>query len=217
MYECSAGPARSGLAFFRGDFPATERSSFLRSGTGNRRRQDHSRRAGLRRKTPPLGRNPSQPEGNLEMSLTLNTLNPQQIEAWNVEQLLDAVLDSSQSAQACLTCSFQAEDLIVLDFLRRRVPQVPVLFLETGYHFAATYEFRDRLAAEWGLNLVNVLPEKTVAQQEAERGLLYQSDPTACCQLRKVAPLMKVLSRSTFGSLACAANNHRRARISKRS
>ena len=68
-----------------------------------------------------------------------------------------------------------------------------MLFLETGYHFAETYKFRDRLAADWNLNLVNVLPEKTVEQQEAERGLLYQSDPTACCQLRKVAPLVKAL------------------------
>ena len=120
-------------------------------------------------------------------------LNSQQVEALNVEELLEAVLSESQRGRACLTCSFQAEDIIVLDLLRERLPQIAVLFLETGYHFAATYEFRDRLASEWKLNLVNVLPEKTVAQQEAERGLLYQSDPTACCQLRKVAPLMKAL------------------------
>ena len=127
------------------------------------------------------------------MSLTLSTISPQQIEALDVEQLLDFVLAGVQAPQVCLTCSFQAEDIIVLDFLRKRLPQIPVLFLETGYHFAATYEFRDRLAAHWNLNLVNVLPEKTVAQQEAERGLLYQSDPAACCRLRKVAPLMKAL------------------------
>ncbi|PYT88693.1 MAG: phosphoadenylyl-sulfate reductase [Acidobacteria bacterium] len=127
------------------------------------------------------------------MSLSLNTLNPHEIEALSVEQLLDVVLMDSQAARACLTCSFQAEDIILLDFLHKRLPQLPVLFLETGYHFASTYEFRDRIAAEWGLHLVNVLPEKTVAQQEAERGLLYQSDPTACCQLRKVAPLMRAL------------------------
>src|SRR5207248_10069154 len=140
-----------------------------------------------------LPQNRLQPEGKCEMSLTLSTISPQQIEGLNVDQLLDAVLNESQSVRACLTCSFQAEDIIVLDFLRKRLPQIPVLFLETGYHFAATYEFRDRLASEWALNLVNVLPEKTVAEQESERGLLYQSDPTACCQLRKVAPLMKAL------------------------
>lgn len=127
------------------------------------------------------------------MSLTLDTLNPQQIEALDVEQLLDSVLSGANTERACLTCSFQAEDIIVLDFLRKRLPQIAVLFLETGYHFAETYEFRDRLAAAWTLNLVNVLPERTVAEQQAERGLLYQTDPTACCQLRKVAPLMKAL------------------------
>ena len=120
-------------------------------------------------------------------------LNPLQIEASSLDQLLSAVLTSAQPGRVCLTCSFQAEDVVVLDFLRQRLPELPVLFLETGYHFAATYEFRDRLTAEWDLNLVNVLPEKTVTEQEAERGLLYQSDPTACCQLRKVAPLMKAL------------------------
>jgi phosphoadenosine phosphosulfate reductase len=127
------------------------------------------------------------------MSPTLNALDPQQIEALDVEHLLEAVLDSSQTDRTCLTCSFQAEDIIVLDFLRKRLPQVPVLFLETGYHFAETYQFRDRLAADWKLNLVNVVPERTVAEQEAERGVLYRTDPTACCQLRKVAPLMKAL------------------------
>jgi phosphoadenosine phosphosulfate reductase len=127
------------------------------------------------------------------MSLTLDAFHAQEIEALDVEELLDAVLDSSQTNRACLTCSFQAEDIIVLDFLRRRRPEIPVLFLETGYHFAETYEFRDRLAADWNLNLVNVVPEKTVAEQEAERGVLYRTDPTACCQLRKVAPLMKAL------------------------
>ena len=127
------------------------------------------------------------------MSLTLDTLNPQQIEALDVEQLLDSVLSGANTERACLTCSFQAEDIIVLDFLRKRLPQIPVLFLETGYHFRETYEFRDRLAADWKLNLVNVLPEKTVAEQQAEHGRLYQTDPTACCQLRKVAPLGKAL------------------------
>src|SRR5205807_7617044 len=127
------------------------------------------------------------------MSFTLNTLNSHEIETLNIEQLLDAVLAGSQAARACLTCSFQAEDIIVLDFLRKRIPQIPVLFLETGYHFAETYRFRDRMAREWDLNLVNVAPKKTVTQQETEFGILYRDEPTKCCQLRKVEPLMEAL------------------------
>lgn len=106
---------------------------------------------------------------------------------------LSFLLGAIDGSQACFTCSFQAEDMIVLDFLRQRIPGIPVLFLDTGYHFAKTYEYRDRMTREWSLNLVNVIPQRTVAQQEAELGVLYRSNPTQCCQLRKVEPLMAAL------------------------
>ena len=109
------------------------------------------------------------------------------------EATLDAVLGANENARPCLTSSFQAEDMAVLHLLRKRIPDVPVLFLDTGYHFPQTYEYRDRLAKEWSLNLVNILPAATVAQQESAFGILYRSDPTRCCQLRKVEPLLGAL------------------------
>jgi phosphoadenosine phosphosulfate reductase len=115
------------------------------------------------------------------------------LEARTAEQVLGVVLANRTSSLACLTCSFQAEDIIVLNLLRRHIPKIPVLFLETGYHFAETYQFRDQIAREWDLNLVNVIPRKSVAQQESEFGILYHDEPTKCCQLRKVEPLMEAL------------------------
>ncbi len=109
------------------------------------------------------------------------------------EQVLEEVLKANVEAGPCLTSSFQAEDMVVLHLLRKRIPNVPVLFLETGYHFTKTYEYRDRMAREWSLNLVNVLPAQTVREQESAFGILYRSDPTRCCQLRKVEPLMRAL------------------------
>ncbi len=94
----------------------------------------------------------------------------------------------------CLTCSFQAEDVLLTKLAIAIDPRIPVLFLDTGYHFKETYEYRDKIAGEWGLNLTNLLPEKTVAEQEAEFGLLYQSAPDQCCGLRKVEPLFKALA-----------------------
>jgi phosphoadenosine phosphosulfate reductase len=119
--------------------------------------------------------------------------NPETIESLDAESLVVSVLAESEPSTVCLTCSFQAEDMIVLDLLRKRLPQLPVLFLETGYHFLETYQFRDRMTAEWGLSLVNALPQKTVQQQESELGILYREDPAKCCQLRKVEPLMASL------------------------
>ena len=115
------------------------------------------------------------------------------VEALTPEDALEYLLGATDASRACLTCSFQAEDMIVLDLLRKKLPDVPVLFLDTGYHFASTYEYRDRMTKEWSLNLVNVLPKQTVEQQESQFGILNRTNPTQCCQLRKVEPLMQAL------------------------
>ena len=117
----------------------------------------------------------------------------QTFESLPLDQVLQTLLSTADRRKACLTCSFQVEDMIVLHLLRQKIPDIAVLFLDTGYHFAQTYEYRDRIAREWQLNLVNVLPRQTVAQQESQFGVLYQSNPTQCCQLRKVEPLMQSL------------------------
>jgi phosphoadenosine phosphosulfate reductase len=70
------------------------------------------------------------------------------LETGSASDVVESVLASHAEARVCLTCSFQAEDIIVLDLLRQRLPKIAVLFLETGYHFPETYEFRDKLAKE---------------------------------------------------------------------
>jgi len=109
-----------------------------------------------------------------------------------VRAMLAAEIKGAQDV--CLTCSFQAEDVLLTKLAIELDPQIPILFLDTGYHFAETYTYRDQIANEWSLNLVNLLPEKTVAEQELEHGLLYRSAPDQCCKLRKVEPLFKAIA-----------------------
>lgn len=90
--------------------------------------------------------------------------------------------------------SFGRDGLVVLDIVRGISPGTPVLFLETGYHFAETLEFRDELVRLWGLRVDNVRPPLTVAEQDARYGpRLFDRDPDACCAMRKVVPLQKAL------------------------
>ena len=98
---------------------------------------------------------------------------------------------------ACVTSSFQAEDVVVLHMALRLQPQIPVIFLETGYHFPETLTYRDRIAAEWNLNLINVQAEQSVAEQESQFGILNQTAPDRCCGLRKVEPLFRALGSYT--------------------
>jgi phosphoadenosine phosphosulfate reductase len=109
------------------------------------------------------------------------------------EDLVHEQIALAAKEQICVTSSFQAEDMVVVHMVREIYPEVPVIFLDTGYHFVETYEYRDRLASEWNLNLINVLPSLTVAEQESQFGILNQTAPDRCCGLRKVGPLFASL------------------------
>ena len=108
-------------------------------------------------------------------------------------QLIAEILRASNSRDLCLTSSFQTEDMVVLHHLLQQAPQIPVIFLETGYHFPALLEYRDRLTRDWKLNLINALPRTTLEEHEREFGLLHIVQPTQCCAIRKVEPLMRSL------------------------
>ena len=114
-------------------------------------------------------------------------------ESLSADALVAAVVHAAGGRDICLTSSFQTEDMVVLHLLRDHLADVPVIFLETGYHFPALIEYRDRLASEWGINLVNALPVTTREEHESTRGLLHIVQPTECCQIRKVEPLMRSL------------------------
>lgn len=116
------------------------------------------------------------------------------IEAAKLDEARNAVTEAlSKAERPCFTCSFQAEDMAVLALVRERVPDIPVLFLETGYHFREMYEYRDAMTAKYGLNLVNVMPKQTVAEQERQFGILNRTAPDQCCKMRKVEPLFNAL------------------------
>ena len=102
-------------------------------------------------------------------------------------------IDKALTGKACYTCSFQLEDVVLLHYLLQRDSTIPVLFLETGYHFASTYAYRDQLTKDWKLNLQNLVAIQSVADQEAQFGILNQYEPAKCCQLRKVEPLFAAL------------------------
>ena len=116
-----------------------------------------------------------------------------------VETKLEAVRtllarEITGNGDVCLTCSFQAEDVLLTKLALELDAKIPVLFLDTGYHFAETYAYRDRIAGEWNLNLINLLPKQTVKEQESVFGILYQTAPDQCCKMRKVEPLFNALA-----------------------
>lgn len=110
------------------------------------------------------------------------------------EHWIDEALAAS-AGPICVTSSFQAECVVLVHMLISRRPAIPVLFLDTGYHFPETYAYRDEIAARWNLNLENLMPKLTVAEQESQFGILNRTAPDRCCGMRKVEPLFGALER----------------------
>ncbi len=88
------------------------------------------------------------------------------------------------------------QDAMVIDLVTSVKPDIDVLFLNTGYHFAETIGTRDAVESVYDrIRIVNAQPDQTVAEQDATEGKdLFASDPNRCCHLRKVIPLKRTLA-----------------------
>ncbi|MCU0283720.1 MAG: phosphoadenylyl-sulfate reductase [Candidatus Nanopelagicales bacterium] len=116
---------------------------------------------------------------------------------------LDDPLDQARMALAWAHDTFRERlvlassmgDEVLVHLASDVIPEVQVLFIDTGYHFAETLGTADAYAATRSLRLLTVAPARTVAEQDAAEGpRLHERDPDRCCALRKVEPLERGLA-----------------------
>jgi phosphoadenosine phosphosulfate reductase len=94
-----------------------------------------------------------------------------------------------------LAVATNLQDAVLVHLVATARPGVDTLFLDTGYHFAETIGTRDAVAHTYPIRLLDITPQQTVAEQDAEHGpRLYERHPDRCCALRKVAPLRRALA-----------------------
>ncbi len=114
----------------------------------------------------------------------LEGADPSDIVRWAAEEFGDTL---------CVTSSMA--DGVVAHLVSAVQPGIPVIFLDTGYHFAETIGTRDAIAATLPVDVITVHPRQTVAEQDAEYGpKLHDRDPDLCCAMRKVEPLRRALA-----------------------
>ena len=93
------------------------------------------------------------------------------------------------------TSSFQTYSLPMLHIISRIDAEIPVYFLNTGYHFPETLRFKEEVADMLGLNVIDLKPAiPKNLQRDAHGQLYFASDPDLCCHLNKVQPLEPVLA-----------------------
>ncbi|WP_293444032.1 phosphoadenylyl-sulfate reductase [Planktotalea sp.] len=97
-------------------------------------------------------------------------------------------------SKIALVSSFGAEAAVLLHLVATTQPDMPVLFLDTGKHFAETLSYQKELSRDLGLRDLRVIkPDGQNLAKEDPYGALHTFDTSACCGLRKVAPLKNAL------------------------
>ena len=110
-----------------------------------------------------------------------------------VEEILEWAV-SAFTPRLAMTSNFGVEGVVVMDHLRRIAPDVPIIYIETGYQFAETDRLKEELRARLGVNIIDARAGLSVAKQDQIYGeRLYARDSNQCCRLRKVEPLAEAL------------------------
>lgn len=93
-----------------------------------------------------------------------------------------------------LVSSFGTESAALLKVMADVDPAIPVVFLDTGWLFQETLDYRDTLTRQLGLTDVRSIEplEETVSREDPDKELWF-SNPDACCRIRKVEPLARAL------------------------
>jgi len=121
-----------------------------------------------------------------DLNLKFQDTAPLDVVRWALE---DSGLD-----RVAIASAFQAEGTCLIHMATRIKSDVPILFLETGFHFGETLAFKERLTELLGLNVIDLVGDYTVEAQEEKFGpRLYERDPKLCCELNKVIPFDRAL------------------------
>jgi len=113
------------------------------------------------------------------------TQTPQEILKWGW---------STFGPDIALLSSFGTESVVLLHMVSEVAPEMRILFLETGYHFKETLNYKKLLTERLKLNIVTLTA--AISREEfvkAHGDNLYDTNPDKCCEINKVEPLQRAL------------------------
>jgi phosphoadenosine phosphosulfate reductase len=144
--------------------------------------------------------------------LNITRLN-ERLDQLQAEEILEWAWDAF-GPQVVMSSSFQTQSVPLLHIVSRVCPEMPVVFIDTGFHFAETLTFRDELRSRYDLNVVVVhaLLEKSQLLERYGEGL-YRRDPDLCCYINKVEPMRRATSemRAWVAGIRRDQTAHRKA------
>ncbi|MGN0096178.1 MAG: phosphoadenylyl-sulfate reductase [Corynebacterium sp.] len=114
------------------------------------------------------------------------------LEGASAEEILDWV---NEHVTGTVAVTMSMQDTVLAELTEGRVHDAEMVFLDTGYHFDETLDVARDVDERYTLPLRTVEPVYPVKKQDEVYGRdLYKRNPTACCRMRKVEPLARMLN-----------------------
>ncbi len=107
------------------------------------------------------------------------------------QEIIDWAVDAFWP-QVALSSSFQTQSVPLLHMVSQAKRDILVYFLDTGYHFWETLTFREKLASEWKLNVLDLYRDaRWDVFVRGQVRTLPLEDPNLCCFIHKVQPMQR--------------------------
>jgi phosphoadenosine phosphosulfate reductase len=131
----------------------------------------------------------------LELQRSAVRMLQRRLEGATPQEIIGEAIQSTRPGKLAVVSSFGTESAALLSVVADVDKSIPVLFLNTGWLFEETLQYRDQLIEHLGLTDVrSATPSaEAVAIADPARDLWF-SNPDACCDLRKVLPLERALA-----------------------
>jgi len=97
-----------------------------------------------------------------------------------------------------MTTAFGYSGIVLLSFVRKVLPELPIYFIDTRFHFEETMKLAEKINNEWDLNIQTISTRYSEQELQVKIGQKpYETDPDWCCHYRKVEPLLDIMSENT--------------------
>jgi phosphoadenosine phosphosulfate reductase len=96
-----------------------------------------------------------------------------------------------------MSTSFGVQSAVMLHLVTQKLPEIPVIFVDTGYLFPETYKFAEELSTRLNLNLKTYSAEVSPSAQEAQYGKLWEQGIAGLDQynkINKVEPMNRAIT-----------------------
>lgn len=106
----------------------------------------------------------------------------------SVNERVRALYEDFDEKDIMLTSSFAATSAFLLRVFSKIHPQQKIYFIDTGYHFRETLEYKEKLTELYGLNVESIRAEEW-KHEFTTKEETWKKDPDFCCSINKVEPL----------------------------